>query len=188
MPLSKYFGGMDEGNYTVAINKIIDALNSINTTLSSYASFSDNSALQAITSTSAEQAVTFDTVEASTGITLVNNSKITFPTTGSYLIVFSALCYTSANQANTVDLWLRKNGNSIVPRSSTRATIAAQGHYMPMTVSVIVDATTAGDYYQVMMCGSAATNTGIATIAASAASPERPAAPGIILTVNKISV
>ena len=39
MPLSKYFGGMDEGNYTVAINKIIDALNAVNA-ISAYASFS----------------------------------------------------------------------------------------------------------------------------------------------------
>ena len=187
MSLSKYFGGMDEGNYTIAINKIIDALNSINT-LSSYISVSDNTALQAINNIALEQAITFDTVETNSGITLANNSKITLPAVGSYLIIFSALCYTSDNQAQDVDIWLRKNGDTIVPRSSTRATIPAQGHYMPMTVSSIISATAIGDYYELMMCGSSASDTGIATIAASGDNPERPVTPGIIVTVNKISI
>ena len=188
MPLSKYSGGMDEGTYTVAINKIIDALNAASTTLSSYGSFSDNSVLQAIVSTSSEQAITFDTVEVSDGVTLANYSQITLPTVGLYLLVFSALCSTASNQVQSVDIWLRKNGDSIVPRSSTRVSIPAQGHYAPMTVSVIVEATAVGDYYELMMCGSLDTNTGLATVAGTSEGPDRPDAPAIIVTVNKISV
>lgn len=187
MPLSKYFGGMDEGNYTVAINKIIDALNAVNA-LSAYASFSDNTALQAVVSTSSEQTITFDTVEESFGITLSNSSRIVLPSVGMYLLVFSALCTTGSNQVQSVDIWLKKNGNTVIPRSSTRVAIPAQGHYAPMTVSVLLEATAVGDYYELMMCGSRATDTGLATVAGSSNNPVRPAAPGIILTVNKISI
>lgn len=190
MTLSKYSGGMDEGTYTVATNKIIDALNDINL-ISSYASFSDNTALQQIISETSEQVITFDTVEASVGITLVNNSRITLPSVGSYLLVFSALGYTSSNQEQYIDIWLKKNGNTPVVRSSTRVTIPAQGHYTPMAVSIIVDATVIGDYYQLMMCGSSGggeNQTGIATLAGSASEPVRPAAPAIIVTINKISI
>lgn len=150
------------------------------------------SSTQLVQSTTAGQAITFDTVELDGGVTLSNSSRMVLPNIGDYLLTFSAMLSTTHNQPQSVDIWVRKNGDSNLARSSTRQHVA-KNSYAVMTVTMFLTATAQNDYFELMMCASSAidtagvADTGIATIAASASNPTRPAAPSIIVTVNKIT-
>ena len=154
-------------------------------------SFSDSST-QLVQYTTAGQVITMDTVELADGVTLASNSRITLPLIGDYLLTFSAMLITNSNQPQGVDIWLRKNGSGAVARSSTHMHVAKNSTNV-MAVPFIISATAQNDYFQLMMCASSGidtagvADTGIAAIAASAANPVRPAAPSIIVTVNKIT-
>lgn len=148
-------------------------------------SFSDANT-QYVQSITAGQAITMDTVELTDGVTLENNSEITLPNIGDYLLTFSAMVITTNNQPQSVDIWLRKNGSGSIARSNTRQHVA-KNSYNIMAVPFLVTATAQNDYFELMMCGSSALDTGIGSIAASASNPVRPAAPSIIVTVNKIT-
>jgi hypothetical protein len=115
---------------------------------------------------------------------LANNSRMTLPSTGDYVITFSAMCTRIGAGTATLDIWLAKNGTNVA-RSSTRQTVT-NGADQIMAVSFIVDCSTPGDYYELMMCGSN-TEASLQTIAASASNPTRPAAPCIIACVWKIT-
>lgn len=153
--------------------------------------FSD-STTQLVQSTTTAQAITLDTVELADGVTLSNNSRIVLPIVGDYLLNFSAMLTTNSNQPQSVDIWLRKNGTGAVSHSNTRQHVA-KNTYAVLTVPLFITATAQNDYFELMMCASSAINTGgvadtgLASIAASAANPVRPEAPSIIVTVNKIT-
>ena len=149
---------------------------------------SDNTASVTVASTTAEQVITFDTVEDQAGITLVSNSRLTLPSIGDYLVTYSLIGTKTGGAAGstaTLDVWIRKNGTTPVTRSSTRIT-CVRGNDTVSAASFIFDTTAAGDYFEFMMCGSG-TDVGYLTVAASGATPVRPAAPGIVATINKIS-
>lgn len=147
-------------------------------------SFSDSN-VQAVASITAGQPITMDTSELADGVTLADSSKITLPLVGDYLLTFSAMLYTDNNQPQHVDIWLRKNGTGAVARTNTRQNVA-KNNIAVMAVPFLLTATVQDDYYELMMCASS-TDSGIAPIAASAINPVRPAAPSIIVTVNKIT-
>lgn len=153
--------------------------------------FSDGTT-QLVQSTTTAQTITYDTVELNGGVTLANNSRITLPIVGDYLLNFSAMLITNSNQPQSVDIWLRKNGSGAVSRSSTHMHIN-KNETAVMTVPLFLTATAQNDYFELMMCASSAidtggvADTGIGPIAASASNPVRPAAPSIIVTVNKIT-
>lgn len=155
-------------------------------------SFSDAGTTQFVQSTTTAQAITMDTVELADGVTLASGSRITLPVVGDYLLTFSAMLATTHNQPQSVDIWLRKNGSGAVVRTSTRQQVA-KNSYNVMAVPFIITATAQNDYFELMMCASSAidtsgvADTGLAAIAASASNPVRPAAPSIIVTVNKIT-
>lgn len=153
--------------------------------------FSDSNT-QLVQSTTTAQVITMDTVELADGVTLASNSRITLPLIGDYLLNFSAMLVTNSNQPQSVDIWLRKNGNGAVARSSTHMHVA-KNETAVMTVPLFLTATAQNDYFELMMCASSAidtsgvADTGLASVAASASNPVRPAAPSIIVTVNKIT-
>lgn len=153
--------------------------------------FSDSNT-QLVQSTTVGQAITMDTVELNGGVTLSNGSRIVLPLVGDYLLAFSAMLTTTSNQPQSVDIWLRKNGAGALDRSSTRQHVA-KNTYAVLTVPFIVTAASQNDYFELMMCASRAVNTGgvadtgLAAIAGSASNPLRPAAPSILVTVNKIT-
>ena len=145
---------------------------------------SDNTATVAVASTTAGQALTFDTVEVSKGVTLVSNSRITCPSTGDYLVTFSAQGTKGTGGTGYIDIWVAKNGTNVL-RSNTRFTVT-NGTYQICSAAFIFEATTAGDYFELIMCGDT-TASQLASVALSAANPVRPASPNIIVTINKIS-
>lgn len=163
-----------------------------NAGLINYRGMFSDTGTQLVQSTTAGQVITLNTAELSEGVSLVDNSKLTLPIIGDYLLTFSAMVITNHNQPQSVDIWLRKNGSGAVARSNSRQRIDKNSYHI-MTVPIIVTASAQNDYYQLMMCASSAVDTsgvadtGIGAIAASASNPTRPAAPSIIVTVNKIT-
>lgn len=141
---------------------------------------------QSVASTTAEQAITYN-VTSLNGVSLSGNSQIVLPTPGDYLLIFSAECYNTDVNDQTLDIWLRKNGSGYVTDTNTRTFIPKSFGYVPATVNFIVTSTATTDYYELMMCGSHTVNTGIGVVAASASAPARPSAPSIIVTVNRLA-
>lgn len=74
---------------------------------------------QALVSTSAAQAVTLNTAINSRGISVVNNSRITFEIAGVYKILASVQVTSNANSISEVNFFFKKNGSTIA-NSNTR--------------------------------------------------------------------
>lgn len=74
---------------------------------------------QALVSTSAAQAVTLNTAIDSRGISVVNNSRITFEIAGVYKILASVQVTSNANSISEVNFFFKKNGSAIA-NSNTR--------------------------------------------------------------------
>lgn len=127
--------------------------------------------------------ITFNSVDAGNGISLVSNSQITFSSPGKYLISFSAVC-DSLSQSQTMKIWYVKNVTPIA-NSTTVVFIGAANEPIVMTVPLIVSVV-AGDYVELHMSATS-TNAVLLPVAATAGPPVVPAAPSIILTANKIS-
>ena len=108
------------------------------------------------------------------------------PSTGYYLIFYTALCTKTGGGNANIDIWIRKNGSGVVTNSNTRVTVTVNGVYIMSAANLLVQATSPNDYFEFLMCGDS-TSGGIGTVAASGASPVRPAAPAFIVTINKIS-
>lgn len=148
---------------------------------------------QTIATTTVAQIVTFDTTDFQTGIIKgtgtgsVANSRFTLPTTGIYAFFVSAIVDTSSGNGE-LRMWFRSatsgntpadiaSSNTVVSVSSTiESVLAVNYYYNCATINEIVEIWMSGD----------ATACRLHAVAAGA-SPTRPAAPSIILTINKIS-
>lgn len=84
------------------------------------------------------------------GITIVDNSKITFGSTGVYDIQFSFQFHNTGGggSGETVEIWLSKNGTAVAD-TNTRVSVIPNSPYVVSAWDFMVNAT-AGDYYQVI--------------------------------------
>lgn len=150
-----------------------------------YGSFQDSTD-QSAASTTAAYAITFNTTDFASGVSVVSNSQITFETAGLYNVQFSIQFSNSDTQIQDVDVWFRKNGTDIaasnsrfsVPNShggTDGALIAALNFYVQVA---------ANDYIQ-LMWHTTSTLVRIEHIPTQT-TPTRPATPSVILTVNKV--
>jgi len=121
----------------------------------------------------------YSTVITSSGITINNNSQITFANTGIYNIQFSAQIFTQTG-AN-VYIWFKKNGTNIT-NSATRIGPTANNEYSVAAWN-FVDTFTSGSYVEIAY-QSDATNT---QFQYSAATGNIPAIPSIIATVTQVA-
>lgn len=128
-----------------------------------------------------------DTTDFAVGVTMVDNSKITFSRDGYYNIQFSAQFQnTSTSNEYNISVWLQ-NGVGNIANSCTDLTIpkkhgggdglivAAWNFFVPVT---------AGSHIQIMW-STAGTSVSIAYLG-TRSSPDRPAVPSVILTVNEV--
>jgi hypothetical protein len=129
--------------------------------------------------------ITFDTDEIKSQIThstSTNPSRVYVDVAGIYLISFSA-CTSSPSGSGHVNLWLRKNGTDIA-RSNTTTELLELVQTV-ITVTFILSLA-ANDYIEVVGNSQDVANctlnaTGVQT------TPDVPASPSIIFTINKIS-
>lgn len=148
-----------------------------------HATLSD-STTQAISDTSAVQAITFDTNEVLDGIThstSVNPSRIYFDSAGTYLLNFSGIAdTTTANQL--LHVWGRIDGTDI-DRSNTIVRMATASTETTVAVSFHVTVS-ADSYFEFMTWGSSTNCQWLATAAQT--TPTRPASPSVIATIQRI--
>lgn len=140
---------------------------------------------QRITDVTLGQAITLNTTEVASGITLVNSTRMVLPQAGDYLFSFSAICEVSTGSNKDISIWFRYNGVD-VPRSNTNLKITS-GNPQIMALSFIFPCATPGDYYEMYMAGDT-TNCGIlATPAVVAPStPVQPAVPSMVIAIVQV--
>jgi hypothetical protein len=129
------------------------------------------------------QAMTLNSTDWATGITLESNSHIKFTNTGKYNIAFSAQMHQTSS-AGIVNVWLNKNGTPVA-NTNTRFDIAANNPYMVAAWNFFVSAT-AGDYYELVWSSNDNHTVLEAVDAQGSGATLHPAVPSLIVTVNQV--
>jgi hypothetical protein len=125
---------------------------------------------------------------ATNGISIVtdgtNLTRITFANTAVYNLMFSAQLQNSGGTSQTVDFWLRKNGNAFVNNvadSNGKVNMQGNASYLMAAWNYFISVN-AGDYIHLMW---SATSTNV-TMVAEAGNGVHPATPSIIVTLNQV--
>ena len=124
----------------------------------------------------------FRTTDISRDISIVSDSRITMAKAGIYNIQFSAQLDKTDSGDDTVQIWIRKNGNNVA-NTNTETTLVGNAGKHVAAWNFVVQAS-AGDYYEIAW-HSADTSVFINYIAA-ASTPTRPAIPSVIVTVTQV--
>lgn len=151
---------------------------SINTVPATFISLTDNTAATAITSGGTALIATYDTVEDSNGITLVNNSEITVPYDGVYEFFFSPQLELVTGTSDDITVWVMKNGVNVA-RSASRVQLGNNASLLYPAMSFMIRLN-ANDYIEWALTASG-TNAQISTITAATPYPQ---IPGIIATAK----
>lgn len=139
-------------------------------------------------------AVTYDTTDFPDGITVTNNSRITFAESGIYNITYSIQFENDNNATETVDIWLRYEGTDIAGTNSRFSLPPRKSLGVPSTLiavtPIMVDIENDGDYIEIMWHPSdlAVTIEHYNAVTYSAGvTPAIPATPSVIVNVTFIS-
>ena len=120
------------------------------------------------------------------GISIVNDSRISFTKAGVYNIAFSAQIYRSqGGSSSNMSIWLRRNGVNVpdsttdfILQGSSARYVAAWNFFVP------VACTTQCDYYELVWSAENAT-TSLLYVPPQVL-PDRPGIPSLIVTVNQV--
>lgn len=151
-----------------------------------YGSFYDTTT-QAIDTINTPKAMMFNEIVpgingvSANGVGVVSNSHVTVSTTGTYNIQFSAQLAKTDPGNDTMDIWLRVDGND-VDWTNTSVTIPSSQRQVAAW-NFILDLA-AGQYFQLMYSSSDINSKILA--APSQTAPIRPGTPSIILTVTQV--
>lgn len=129
----------------------------------------------------------FDTVAITRGVRLVDSTKIYVDRAGLYNWHLSVHLHNTDSQAHFFELWGRKNGVDI-PNSRFIYTVPSSHGGQPGTIIPSQNfwlQLAAGDYVEIMWMSDNAGVT-IAYHAAEEGPPAKPAAPSLLLTVDRI--
>ena len=128
-------------------------------------------------------ALSASTTADNAGITVVDNTKFTVASGGTFNLQFSAqLQKTQGGTSESITIWLRINGND-VPWSSTDLTFA-NNNVLSVAAWNFVSQLNAGDYMELMF---STTDTHIILYGQpSVGTPTRPGIPSLIVTVVQI--
>jgi hypothetical protein len=139
-------------------------------------------------------AVTYDTTDFPNGITVTNNSRITFAESGIYTITYSIQFENDNNTSETIDIWLRYEGTNIAGTNSRFGIPPRKSAGVPSTLIAVtpitVDIENDGDYIEIMWHPS---DLGVtiehynAVTASPGVTPAIPATPSVIVGVTFIS-
>jgi hypothetical protein len=128
-------------------------------------------------------AMTAPNTAYSSGVTIVNNSEITFVNPGTYDIQFSAQLNhrSGGGTGETIQIWFRKNGVDI-PDSATRINISSNTLQVAAW-DFLLNSIVAGDNIEIMW---SVDNVNIVLEANNATAPA-PAVPSVIITVMQVT-
>jgi hypothetical protein len=140
---------------------------------------------QTAVSANTEYPITYNNSDLSNnGVSVVDNSKITFSNSGVYSITFSIQFANSNNQIKDVNVWLKKNGTNINDSDSKWSVNENHGNidgHNIGTVNFVLNLT-ASDYIELFWN---TTHTDL-FLEYSAASAPSPAIPSVILTATQV--
>lgn len=127
--------------------------------------------------------MTLGTTDFASGVSIVDDTKITIANKGVYNVQFSSQ-FSRAGGAgfSTVEVWLRKNGSN-VPETNTSLNIPQSGGKAVAAWNFLVQAN-AGDYYELVWYSSDADVE--MWYSAAGTDPVRPEIPSVILTVTQV--
>ena len=153
-----------------------------------YGSFYDANANQTISTTTDAYLVRIANTFEQNGITVVNNTDITFAYTGTYEIIYSIQFFNNDNAQQDINVWYYKNGNNNIADSDSKFTIngkSGSNKGKLIATTPFLSTFNAGDYVRLAW---AATATGVSiTTDAVGTTPTTPVVPGVIVTVKQIS-
>ena len=128
--------------------------------------------------------ITFNTTSGSKGVSVVNNSKITFDNAGAYHFNLLAQFFFSGGASNyNITLWYAKNGQIVTNSAFTFTTTSAQSSQVLGNIEDILSVN-AGDYIEFYWWSGASGMTISPTAAAS--NPTRPLSPSISLNMFNV--
>jgi hypothetical protein len=129
------------------------------------------------------QAMTLNTTDWQTGITLESGSHIKMTNAGKYNIAFSAQLH-QTNSSGVVNIWLAKNGTPIA-YTNTKMSITANNPYYVAAWNFFVNAN-ALDYFQIMWSSSDNHTIIEYEPATGSGATLHPEIPSLIVTVNQV--
>jgi len=151
------------------------------TTIGDFASFTSDQTQYVLSNS--PTAVTYNGAGSAQGISVSNNSRITFTNAGKYNIAFSFQLSDTA-KTSTVDIWIRKGGVD-VPLTNTTVYMDKNNSRYVAAWNFFVDVVNpVTDYYQIMWYSASATSQLL--YAPAQTSPDIPAIPSVIVTVNQV--
>ena len=145
---------------------------------------------QANAGITSENLLTYDNVDSSTGIRVVDNSKIYVPCAGRYLVTFTLQVTNRGNTAAEFEVWAKDTGVNYA-LSNTRFDIPQRksstiwAHIVPAITGIFTVDDPINDYLQIAWW-SDSLDVYLEHYAAGT-SPTRPAIPSVILTINFVS-
>lgn len=129
------------------------------------------------------QAMTLNSYDWQTGVSVVGGSRITFANAGKYNIAFSAQMH-QTNSSGLVNVWLAKGGLPMAD-TNTKMSITANNPYYVAAWNFFVNAA-AGDYFE-LMWSSDDNHTVIEYLApVGTGATQHPSVPSVIVTVNQV--
>lgn len=134
-----------------------------------------------------EQIMTFNTTAANLGISIQNNSQITVTRTGVYNLEFSAQFDKTDSGQDTVEVWLKVNGQP-VPWSNTELDANNNNGKVVAAWNFVIQLN-AGDYVELAWWSLDVNMRLFSQVAAPAVpgvSPARPAVPSVIVTMTGV--
>jgi hypothetical protein len=143
---------------------------------------------QVAANTTTAYAVTFNTTDFSSGVTMASGSRITVADAGIWNLQFSIQLKNTTNDGQDVDIWFRKNGTNIDNSNSRFHLVARKGTGDPSHIIAALNffvSMNSNDYIEIMW---RTENTGVSIEAfGTSASPTRPAVPSAIVTMTFVS-
>ena len=138
---------------------------------------------QSATSANTMYVMSAETTDISQGITVVNGSRFTVISSGTYNIQFSAQLERVGNGSSTVDIWFRKSGNNIA-RSNSQITLTKNSNDKLVASWNLLDTLTAGQYFEIAWSSSDTGN--LLRAQGTQTNPTRPEIPSVIVTVFEV--
>jgi len=130
------------------------------------------------------QALTFNNTDFSDGVSIANNSEITFSQLGIYNIQFSAQLYKTGGTATNIYIWVRHNGVT-VPDTATVLEMGNNNVYLVAAWNFFVNVNVLPQYFELMWYTSS-DKVSIETLTDAQTPAGVPGVPSIILTVNQV--
>lgn len=138
---------------------------------------------QSATSANTMYVMSAETTDISQGITVVNGSRFTVISAGTYNIQFSAQLERVGNGSSTVDIWFRKSGNNIA-HSNSQITLTKNSNDKLVASWNLLDTLTAGQYFEIAW---SSVDTGnLLRAQGTQTNPTRPEIPSVIVTVFEV--